>query len=424
MTSTTSTTTSTISFELAPSKEMNTEEEDDDENDDENEDKEAHSHGLTPSESKKKKKKNSSKKVGNSGTSIAVTTSDGLTTAEKEEHLSDGRKRLNAWFLLTTRIVRMFSFGAVAPVLFLHLESLGFTPSDIARLFTGALVGDLLMTFPLTTRADGWGRRRTLMFGAFLKAGAGLVFSLSNNYWVLLFAAIIGVITPTGNEIGPFMAVEQAALTATLKGTVTEAAVTQSFSIYNFVGCLAFASGSFAGGFLVSSYGDNVDEGYASIFWFFFFAGVLMVFLYSMLSSDIEAFAPKPAGDEGTKIKAMVDGTGKQQEQETQKFLDVEPVSSESSFFLKFSGLKRMKSLRTVTKLSCLFVLDSFAGGFVMQTLIVAWFAKKYGLSSEWLGSILSGVNILAGLSALAVVPLVARIGSLRTAVFTIFHPI
>ena len=115
--------------------------------------------------------------------------------------------------LFTTRIVRLFCYGFLSVILALYLVQVGLTEQQIGLLFTLTLAGDAGISLWLTTSADKFGRRRTLLVGALLMLGAGLVFILTNNIVLLMAAAIIGVISPSGNEIGPFLSVEQAGLT-------------------------------------------------------------------------------------------------------------------------------------------------------------------------------------------------------------------
>jgi len=81
--------------------------------------------------------------------------------------------------------------------------------------------------------------------------------------------------------------------------------------------------------------------------------------------------------------------------------------------------LRRPESKVIVAKLSCLFTLDAFAGGFVMQTIIVYWFKEKYGMDPDFLGLMMMGANVLAGVSALAAGPMVNKFGAINTMVFT-----
>ena len=115
--------------------------------------------------------------------------------------------------LFSTRIIRLFCYGFLSVVLALYLAEAGLTEGQIGLLFTLTLVGDALISLWLTTSADRFGRKRTLILGALLMAGAGIAFVLTRNLILLIIAAIVGVISPSGNEIGPFLSVEQAGLT-------------------------------------------------------------------------------------------------------------------------------------------------------------------------------------------------------------------
>src|SRR5665647_42711 len=139
--------------------------------------------------------------------------------------------------LFTTRIVRLFCYGFLSLILALYLAQVGLTGPQIGLLFSLTLAGDAAVSLWLTTSADRFGRRRTLLIGALLMMGAGLVFFLTDNIVLLMVAAIIGVISPSGNEIGPFLSVEQAGLSQ----LVSDKKRTQVFAWYNLAGSFATA---------------------------------------------------------------------------------------------------------------------------------------------------------------------------------------
>jgi predicted MFS family arabinose efflux permease len=212
---------------------------------------------------------------------------------------------------------------------------------------------------------------------------AGVVFALSRDFWVLLAAATVGVVSPAGNEVGPFLAVEQASLSQ----QVEPGQRTSVFAWYTLSGSLATAAGSLAAGGLaqllqasgmapLASY-RAVVLGYAAL-------GLALAALFLRLSPGAEApaSAPRPrtlAGD--------------------------------------LLGLHR--SRRVVLGLSALFSLDAFAGGFVVQSFVAFWFHRRFGAEPATLGTIFFVANALAGLSALLAVRVAARIGLVRTMVFT-----
>src|SRR5258707_9976364 len=105
----------------------------------------------------------------------------------------------DAWLLFATRFIRLFAYGALSVILVFYLVGLGLSESRIGLLLTSTLIGDTVVSLYLTTRADRIGRRRMLIVGATLMAAAGLVFAATQNWWLLLLAGTIGVISPSGH---------------------------------------------------------------------------------------------------------------------------------------------------------------------------------------------------------------------------------
>lgn len=289
------------------------------------------------------------------------------------------RTNSNIIILFSTRILRLFCYGFLSVVLALYLSEAGFTEGEIGLLFTLTLVGDAVITLWLTTSADRFGRKRTLILGALLMAGAGLAFVLTRNFILLIVAAIIGVISPSGNEIGPFLSVEQAGLTQLISGKSR----TQFFAWYNLVGSFATATGALSGGWLAQLLQNNqwtALDSYRVVLIGYAFGGVLLVLLFLNLTKSVE----------------------------------VEATSDEAKRVL---GLHRSRAV--VFKLSSLFAMDAFAGALLVQSLIAYWFHVRFGVESGTLGSIFFGANILAGISALLAIRLADKFGLINTMVFT-----
>ncbi|MCQ3936952.1 MAG: MFS transporter [Chloroflexi bacterium] len=281
--------------------------------------------------------------------------------------------------LFTTRIIRMFCYGFLAVILALYLTEAGLTEKQVGLLFTLTFAGDAVITLWLTTRADGFGRKRTLLIGALLMLGAGIVFVLTRNIVVLAAAAIIGVISPNDKEIGPFLAVEQAGLTQ----LVSDQSRTRLFAWYNLGGSFSSAFGALAGGWLaqwLQSQGWSALESYRFILFGYALGGLVLGILFLGVSPAIEA--------------------AKTQNQNK-----------------KVLGLHRSRNV--VLKLSALFSIDAFAGGLLVQSMMAYWFHVKFGVDTGILGSIFFGANILAGISALLAVKLAEKIGLINTMVFT-----
>jgi MFS family permease len=118
----------------------------------------------------------------------------------------------DVYILILARYLRLVAYGSVALILAIYFEALGFSDEQIGLFMTLTLLGDVLVSLFLTLVADALGRRRTLLLGAIMMAISGAVFASTGNYVALLIAAIVGVISPSGNEIGPFRAVEESTL--------------------------------------------------------------------------------------------------------------------------------------------------------------------------------------------------------------------
>ncbi len=286
----------------------------------------------------------------------------------------------DARLLFLTRSLRMFSYGLVSVVLVLYLASLGLRDTSIGLLLGLTLAGDAVISLWLTTHADRVGRRRVLLVGAALMCLAGVVFAVTDVFVVLLAAAIVGVISPSGNEVGPFLAVEQASLAQ----ATDDRERTHVLAWWNLAASFSTAAGALAGGLaagVLIGAGFATADAYRDVIVVYAVLGLALAALFTRVSPAIEV----PDAPDVTVARRL--------------------------------GLHR--SQRTVARLSALFALDAFGGGFVVQALIAYWFHLKFGASPALIGGVLFVANILAGISALLAVPLAARIGLIRTMVYT-----
>ena len=252
--------------------------------------------------------------------------------------------------LFATRCLRMFGYGFLATVLVLYLTSLGYSGGDIGLLLTLTLLGDAAISLWLTTHADRIGRRRVLIAGAGLMLVAGLAFVATPIFAVLAVAATIGVISPSGNEVGPFLAVEQASLSQLVAPTRR----TGVFAWYQLVGSFATAHRGPRRG--RSSPRSRIDRGaapadaYRLVIVGYALVGIVLAALFTRLGREIEV-APR----------------------------DIQDVPIRTRL-----GLHR--SQRIVLSLSMLFALDAFAGGFVVASFIAFWFQERWQLDPAALG--------------------------------------
>lgn len=291
-------------------------------------------------------------------------------------------------------------------VLVFYLAEIGLTNTQIGALLTLTLIGDTAISLGITLTADQLGRKRMLILGAILMMFAGGLFASTKNIGLLLIAATLGVISPSGNEVGPFLSIEQAALAQ----IVPHEQCTRVFAWYNLVGLFATAFGALSGGVLIQTLrliGISTLGSYRAIVVGYAIMGGVLVLLFTRLSSAIETISEDDELEEVIPSTPEV-GNAKGKTLSPQRFL----LDFRSRF-----GLHR--SRRVVFKLSALFLLDAFAGGFVLQSIVVYWFHLRFGVEPAVLGGIFFGANILAGVSALTASWLAARIGLVNTMVFT-----
>jgi MFS family permease len=282
--------------------------------------------------------------------------------------------------LFATRFARMFGYGLVSIVLVLYLTRLGIDERAAGLLLSLTLAGDLLVSLWMTTRADRIGRRKMLVAGAVLMSFAGLTFALTHSFWLLLAAAIVGVISPSGNEIGPFLPIEQAAISQ----EVADSRRTRLFAWYNLIGSIATALGALTAGWSVEwskvlgvtplAADRGILLAYAAI-------GLLLAAAFLQLSDRVEA-AKRDAAPPKT-----------------------------------FLGLHRSRTI--VVQLSSLFALDAFAGGFILQSVVAYWFTIRFHVDPGAVGTLFFFANLLSGFSGLVAARLADRFGLVNTMVFT-----
>ncbi len=274
----------------------------------------------------------------------------------------------------------MAGYGALSVVLVLYLAALGFDGATIGIVLTLTLLGDTALSLWLTTHADRIGRRRVLVVGALLMSAGGLVFAGTDVVALLLVAATLGVISPSGNEVGPFLAVEQAALSQ----AVPDDRRTSVFAWYNLAGSVATAFGALGAGLAVGALlaaGLDDSDAYRVVLVGYAVVGLAIALLVRGIGDGVEA--PRPT--DATIVGRL--------------------------------GLHRSRG--TVFRLSALFSLDAFGGGLVMQSFLAFWFHETYGVPEATLGAIFFVANLLAAASALAAGRIAARIGLINTMVFT-----
>lgn len=333
----------------------------------------------------------------------------GLTTI-----LRSGR---DAKLLCAQRFVRLFAYGASFLVLVPFLASMGIPDARIGLFMTLTLLGDVVISLILTAVTDRVGRRRILATGAVLMASSGVVFALSDNFWVLLLASIVGVISPSGNEIGPFRAVEESVL-AQLTHTSQRS---DMFAWYTLFGTAGTALGALAGGGIVQILQDREGDGeklgnstYRVIFFMYAGVGVVKLLLTLALTSAVEAAPAESTAEPGEQSSLLPGNRNSDLEEST--------PTAKPGVFRRIRSLFPVispESRHILFRLILLFALDSFASGMAAPSWITYFFITVHSLAPAILGTLFLVTNILASFSNLMALPLARRLGPLKTMVFT-----
>ncbi|KAL8856586.1 MAG: hypothetical protein Q9178_006815 [Gyalolechia marmorata] len=288
------------------------------------------------------------------------------------------------------------------------------------------LWGDVVISFILTLFADRLGRRRILMLGAALMAASGLVFAFSGQYWVLVAAAIFGVISPSGNEIGPFKAIEESILSQ-----LSPAAIRSDiFAWYVLLGNAGTACGMVTCGWLVQWLqtldGLTAIPAHRVVFAIYALLGIVKLILAIMLSDRCESGPPEQEYQKVTELNNIEiesllsrdDDDDITQDQPAPKpnTKSLPPLPKKNyTLFPSISPTSRT----TLLKLSVLFSFDSFASGVASASWITYFFTTKFSLPEGNLGSLFFTTSIIGALSNLVASSISKRIGLLKTMVFT-----
>jgi MFS family permease len=283
-------------------------------------------------------------------------------------------------WLFAAKALRTFSFGWLSVILALYLSRRGLSSAAIGTVFTATMVEDAVLTIVLSVLASRVGPRRIMILTAPLITLGGTVLAIARTPTLLIVGAILGTLSPNGQEAGPFSPLEQTILveTVTLEGR------TRAFSWYNIFGFLSAAFGSLAAGAWLSwAARRGIDElgAYRFMLWVYAAIGLLLCLPYALFSP------PVAKGGAGPELQAP--------------------------------RLGLSQSRRVVFELSGLQAMDALAGGFILQGLLAYWFHNRFGVGADVLGPLFFGTNLLSALSFLAAPSVADRIGLLNTMVFT-----
>jgi MFS family permease len=284
--------------------------------------------------------------------------------------------------LLCARIVRTFAYGFLSVILAIYLKLIGFDDIQIGIILSVTLINSIIFTLFASFYADRIGRRKMLLIYTIMMSISGIIFFVTENPLALIIAALIGTLNITGSETSAFLSIEQSILPQTIKDNRKRNTL---FGFYNMAGTFAMGAGILIANLpIIIQNVSEFDQIYSIklLFLFYSLLGLFVIGIYLKLSSDIE-------------------------------------IKIQGKTLMPLSKTLNPKSKKIVSKLSGLFAIDSFAGGFAIQSIVSFWFFTKFDIDLSTISYIFSIGSILTAFSYLIAAKIADKIGLINTMVFT-----
>lgn len=280
----------------------------------------------------------------------------------------------DGWVVVVASGVRTIAYGYLAVSLGIVLTQKGLSAEATGLLLTAALVGGALVTLAVAVYGDGFGRRRLMRLGALLMCLTGVVYAFSSDSALLFVFAVVGTLSTSGRDMGPYLVLDQ----AVLAGATRYEDRTRVFSVYNLVGFLAAAAGALLAG-LPALLGLTPERGSRVMLLGYAGVGLVALALYYRLSPRVEV-----------------------------------PARPRKKRVLGLHG-----SQRAVFRMCGLSVLDAFASGLTVQTVIALWLYLRFDTQLAALGVIFFFMNLVSAGSQLLAPRVTLRIGLFNTMLWT-----
>ena len=279
-----------------------------------------------------------------------------------------------ATLIYSARALRDFGDGFVAVLLPVYLIELGLGALQVGVIATAALLGSSLLTLAIGFFARPGMNRVLLLCASVLMTATGLAFAAGDGYAWFLLIAFVGTINPSAGNVSIFVPMEH----ALLAGSVPATRRTRMFAAYGLTGAVAAAIGSLAAGSpdILMAFGWTRMEGLKAMFILYALLGIAGGLVYRLIPAVGDTPDPKPRFSLG-------------------------------------------QSRPIVLKLAALFSIDSFAGGFAVQSLLALWLFEKFGMTLASAGAFFFWSGLLAAASYPAAAWIARRIGLLNTMVYT-----
>jgi MFS family permease len=333
---------------------------------------------------------------------------------------------LDVHLIIAIKMIRLIGFGATSLILALYLKEIGFQEDYIGLFMTFTFIGDLISSFLLSIAADRIGRRNILILSSTLMALTGLSFGLFDNKYILTAIATLGILTPSGGEVGPFRSIEQSSIAS----LISPKDRSDIYSWYTFLGSFCAALGAVTGGYLIdfTHYQKNYSliASYKCIFLAYTVLSTISLLLCLFMTSKIEweskTIIVESVENNTPQEPLHLESSCEQTEQQPTESSQLLPKSNSPDVRSKWENLLPVLDpsvLGLVAKLSLLFALDSFASSLVPLSWQSYYIKGKFDVSAGYLGSVFFITGIVSGFTSLLSTTLTKRFGPVVTMVVT-----
>lgn len=285
---------------------------------------------------------------------------------------------LDIWLLWASVFFRLLSFGVTNQVMVLFLRKVDIPESKIGYFMTLTLVGDVMISYFLTWNADKLGRRNVLIVGTIMMFAAGVTFCTQSGFLVLLIAAIFGVISPSGDETGPFKSIEEASIAHLTPHNHRP----EVFAFHGMFSAVGNALGSLMSGVVIDYLNLTLQWDLISCYRFIFalysFIAIMKFFIMVSLSDKCEISSKAIDYDESDEEEDITDTD------------ENSPLTGDTS-----DTITSESTVSVASKLLVVFFLDSLGYGFMPSSWIVYYFKDVYKISATILGSLFFFTSIV-----------------------------
>ncbi|CDK28952.1 unnamed protein product [Kuraishia capsulata CBS 1993] len=316
---------------------------------------------------------------------------------------------IHTLFLL--RMIRLYGYSGVSLILAYYLTQVGIDTAIVGFYMTCFLLGDMVVSFLLSAKADSFGRAHTHMIGSGVMAITGLIFAFSSNPTVLLVTGIVGFITPGGGEVGPFRNVEFASI-ANLS-TLDERS--DYYTWYSLLGIMAFAIGSIINGWtmtiLIKHFGWTKQEACKSVFLVQCLTSLLCMWTATKLSSRIEVAFSRPRSHALDSSGSLISDD----EDENSESLRISDPKEPPASSMLFGS----KNFWTVIRISFFYTVDAFSKSMVTDGWVSFYLIQKFSADPAQLGVIFFMANALSAVLSVVGTALCKKYGPLVSLIIT-----